>query len=160
MFSHAPAGDSTEMAAHPRSDGFSGARLRAARLILRIDGLFEGVLGVLLVLSPITGLASDLALPDPATTPVLVGLGALLLLVCAVLWIASRHPRPQFLRMLAIANGAGCLLFAGWVTIWHASFNHLGALFVLTVAAILGILAVVQARHVLAANREGAPDTG
>jgi O-antigen/teichoic acid export membrane protein len=117
-----------------------------ARLLLRADGLFEGMLGLLLISSPLTGLAGALDLPDPARTPVLVALGVLLLPVLPILWTASRAPGRQLIFTLAVANGAGSLIFTLWVLIWHATFHPAGAAFVLVVAAILAILTALQAR--------------
>lgn len=119
---------------------------RRAPLLLRIDGGFEAVLGVLLILSPATGLYTALDLPTPATQPVVVVVGLLLVPLLPVLWLASRAPRRRMLLALAGANGAGALVFLLWVLIWHAAFHPAGAAFVSIVAAILALLAMLEAR--------------
>jgi hypothetical protein len=76
----------TGPASHPGRAG----TLAPARLLLRVDGAFEAVLGVLLVSNPATGLYAALDLPDPATRPVVVIVGLLLLPLLPILWRASR----------------------------------------------------------------------
>lgn len=129
----------------PRSS-YGTRTVSDARLLLRADGLFEAVLGLLLITSPLTGLSGALDLPDPTRTPVLVAFGVLLLPVLPILWAASRAPRRQLVLTLAAANGAGAIIFALWVLIWHGAFHPAGAAFVLSVAAILAPLAALQAR--------------
>jgi hypothetical protein len=111
-----------------------------------MDGGFEAALGVLLILSPATRLYTALSLPDPATQPVVVVVGLLLVPLLPVLWLASRAPRRRMLLALAGANGAGALVVLLWVLIWHAAFHPAGAVFVSVVAAFLILLAVLQAR--------------
>ena len=118
-----------------------------SRLLLRVDGVFETVLGALLVLSPATGLFSALNLPNPATEPVVVVFGLLLLPMLPVLWLASRAPQRQFVLLLAMANGAGALVLAVWMLEWNGAFDPAGAAFVLGVAGILAILAALEARE-------------
>jgi hypothetical protein len=120
------------------------------RLLLGVDGVFEALLGVLLVLSPVTGLYSALQLPHPAARPVVVGFGLLLLPLLPILWRDSRSPRRPLVLALAGVNGAGALVLALWVLIWRGAFHPAGAAFVLAVAAILAVLAVLQARAALA----------
>lgn len=115
-----------------------------ARLLLRLDGVFEGLLGAILVVSPFVGLYDALALPEPASRPVVLIVGLLLLPLLPVLWRASHAPRRSFVRALAIANGAGAALFALWVLVWNAAFQPAGAIFTLVVAAILAVLAILQ----------------
>src|SRR5262249_13545104 len=82
------------------------ARMRlSTRLLLRVDGGFEAVLGTLLVLSPATGLYTALELPTPATTAVVIALGLLLLPLFPILWLAARAPQRWFVQTLATANG-------------------------------------------------------
>ena len=136
------------------SDGtISSGMLPRARLLLRLDGGFEAALGLCLVLSPAIGLYSALRLPNPATTPIVVVLGLLLLPLLPVLWSFSHAPRRRFVLALASANGVGAAVFALWVLIWRNSFHPAGAAFVLAIAAILAILAALQARVALAADQ-------
>jgi hypothetical protein len=131
-----------------------------ARLLLRLDGIFEGALGLLLLLSPATGLYTALALPGPASRPVVVAIGVLLLPLLPILWRAARAPQRAFVLALAGANGAGALLFVLWVVLDRAGFPAAGAGFpaagagfpaagagfLLGVAAILAALAALEAR--------------
>src|SRR5262245_15076146 len=123
--------------------------LPSARFLLRIDGGFEAVLGALLILSPATGLYSALSLPNPATKPVVIVCGLLLLPLFPILWRAARAPQRRFVLALAAANGAGALVFALWVLVGNRTFHPAGAAFVLAVAGVLAILAVLQARAAL-----------
>lgn len=123
--------------------------VRRVRLLLRVDGAFEALLGALLLLSPLTGLYDALELPGPASRPVVVVVGLLLLPLLPLLWRESRAPRQQLLLMVATANGATALLFAMWVLLWNGTFNRAGASFVLLAAAILAVLATLQTREAL-----------
>jgi hypothetical protein len=120
-----------------------------ARLLLRIDGVFEALLGALLIISPATGLYGTLNLPTPASKPLLIGFGLLLLPLLPILWFVSRAPRRQQMLALAGANGAGSLVFALWVLLWNGAFNPAGATLVFVVAIILALLAALQARAAL-----------
>jgi hypothetical protein len=122
------------------------------RLLLRRDGVFEAVLGALLILSPATGLYATLDLPQPATRLVLVVCGLLLLPLLPILWRAARAPRRRFVLLVAAANGAGVLLLALWVVIWHQSFHPAGVAFIVCVAGGLALLAALQARSALVAD--------
>lgn len=115
-----------------------------ARFVLRIDGLFEALIGVLLLTSPVTGLFDAIRLPSPAVEPVVVVAGLPLLPLLPVLWRASRTPKRQALVTLAAANGLSAIVFCLWVAVWHSAFSAAGAAFVLTVAGALAILAIVQ----------------
>jgi hypothetical protein len=117
-----------------------------ARLVLRIDALFEGVLGAALATSPLTGLYGALRLPAPALEPVVIAVGILLLPLLPLLWRVGRAPRSSFVRALAAANGVTALVFALWVLIGHSAFHATGAVFVLVVAGVLATLSVAQAR--------------
>jgi hypothetical protein len=120
--------------------------LRAARLVLRVDALFEGLLGLALLTSPLTGLYGALQLPAPAFEPVVIVVGILLLPLLPLLWWWAHSPRRPILRLLAAANGVTTLIFALWVLICHNAFTAAGALFVLIVAGLLAALATLGAR--------------
>lgn len=123
--------------------------VRRVCLLLRVDGAFEALLGALLLLSPVTGLYSTLELPGPASRPVVVVVGLFLLPLLPILWRESLVPRRQVVLMLAAANGAGAVLFTAWVLLWNGTFDRAGAIFVLLVAAILAVLATLQARETI-----------
>ena len=90
-------------------------------------------------------MVGDLALPSPASQPVVIGCGILLLLLLPILWRAARAPRQRFVLMVAGANGLGALLLALWFLVSNQSFSVASAAFVLAVAAILASLATLQA---------------
>jgi hypothetical protein len=118
----------------------------SARLLLRIDGAFEAALGLLLIASLATGLSSTLDLPAPAGRPVVAIVGILLVPLLPVLWRASRTPHRPFVLSLAAANGLGAAIFTGWVLIRHGAFHPAGATLAIALAAVLAVLAVLQAR--------------
>jgi hypothetical protein len=144
------------MNSRPATDFVAAGVLARARLMLRLDGGFEAVLGLCLALSPVLGLSSALQLPAPATEPVVVLVGLLLLPLLPILWTFSRAPRRRLVLALAAANGAGAVLSALWVFLWHSAFHPAGVLFVLAIASILAILAALQARTALFAPTDGA----
>jgi hypothetical protein len=116
-----------------------------ARLLIRLDGAFEAVLGVLLAVSPVTGFYGALDLPNPATKPIVVVFGLLLVPLLPVLWLISMNPERRQVCALAVANGVGALVFAGWILAWNGAFTPPGAVFVLCVAVFLAILGGLQA---------------
>lgn len=124
------------------------ASVRRARTLLRLDGTFEIALGLLLATSPLTGFHAARNLPAPATTPLVVGFGVLLVPVGIALWGASRGRGPgrSAIQGLALVNGAGAAIFALWVLLARASFPRDAATMVLLTAVVLAILAVLQAR--------------
>lgn len=121
-------------------------------VLLRLDGSFEAMLGIVLIATAATSLYRWLDLPaPPAGRPVLLVVGILLLALGAVLWRLSQARRPdRLLRELAIANLAGALLFGLWVSIWNHSFHPVSAIFVLLIAGILASVGGLQARVALA----------
>jgi len=125
-----------------------------ARALLRLDGVFEMTLGLLLATSPLTAFRAVQVLPTPASPPVVVGFGLLLIPVGFALWVAARGrgPKRSVVQALALVNGVGALIFALWVLIGHASFRSDAAILVLRIAVVLGALAAFQARAALAAR--------
>jgi hypothetical protein len=128
----------------PASSAAPADVIPRARLLLRIDGLFEAALGALLIVSALTGFSSTLGLPFPATDPVLIAAGLLLLPLLPLLWAHSHRPQRSLLRALAVGNGVGALFFILWVLIWHSKFHAAGAVLVVAVSGILALLAVFQ----------------
>jgi hypothetical protein len=136
------------------SETSESAKRYCARLLLRIDGSFEALIGTFLICSAVTGLHHYFGLPDPPAGPVaLVVFGLLFLAVSPVLWRLSRTPRRRILLQLAVANGTGALILVLWLLGWSRSFHPAGAFLTLVVAVILTGLAVLQARAALD-NRE------
>lgn len=122
------------------------SRWAEVRLILRIDALFELVLGLTLVASPATGVHDALKLPDAVSEAVVIGFGILLLPVAAVLWSAARAEQPsdRFLALLAALNIATALLALVWVVLARDAFGDPGIVAVLAVALALAVLGVIE----------------
>jgi hypothetical protein len=113
--------------------------------LLRLDGGFEAVVGLLLLATQVTGLGWLLALPRPLTGPVALIAGLLLILLLPLLWRLSRRPSRRLLLALATANALGAVVLVLWVWRSNSTFHLAGALFILLVAGVLALLAVLQA---------------
>jgi hypothetical protein len=110
------------------------------RTLLRLDAIFEIALGTLLALAWPLGWF-DLAGWEGWPAAVI---GLLLIAVGAVLWVAPADA--PTLRLLALANAGGALLFAVWLAVFWDSFDAAGALLVLIVIAALAALAAAEWR--------------
>ena len=108
-------------------------------MLVKLDALFEGVLGVVLLLAAVTGAVDSSDFPRPVGTAVLVIAGWLLLTLCGLIWSGRIE-----LRALALGNAAGALLGLLWLLAadgWSAA----GAAIVGVTAGALAVLAAVQA---------------
>ena len=107
---------------------------------VRADGLFELVLGLAFVVGALTGLV----LPPPASTPLTVGFGLLLLVVGVTLWLlAGRLGRWQVVG-LAWINALGAVVFTAWLFLFWTGFSPPGVALIVITAAGLAILATVE----------------
>jgi hypothetical protein len=150
---HMPApSDSGSMRSKRPPELRTAATLARMRASVRIDGIFETVLGAVLATSPATGLFTAMHLPNPATKAVVVIFGLLLLPLLPILWMASRNPQRGFVLTIAAANGMSALVLALWTIVWSGAFHPAGATCVLGVAGVLAILAALQARAALTAE--------
>jgi hypothetical protein len=109
-------------------------------MLVRADALFEGVLGVVLLLGAATGALDGGDFPAPVSTTLLLVAGWGLLTLCGLIW-AGRIG----MRALALGNGvtavAGCL----WL-ILAESWSTAGAVLVaITVAGLAGLAAAQAA---------------
>jgi hypothetical protein len=109
--------------------------------VVKLDGLFEAVLGLVLVAGAAAGGLDSTDFPRPVGTPLIVVAGCALLLVGAVLWRVS--PTPGFLRGLAAGNLATALAAVVWLTVANGFSTPGSALMLVTMAALSG-LAVAQ----------------
>jgi hypothetical protein len=106
----------------------------------RVDALFEGALGVVLLVGVATGALDGDDFPAPVGTTLLLVAGWVLLTLCGLIW-AGRVG----MRALAIGNGVaavagflGLILAEGWSTV--------GAVLVaITIAALAGLAAAQAA---------------
>ncbi len=109
--------------------------------VVKLDGLFEAVLGLVLVAGAAGGGLGSADFPRPVGTPLIVGAGCALLLVGAVLWRV--RPTPGLLRGLAAGNLATALAALVWLAVANGFSTRGAALMLVTIAALSG-LAVAQ----------------
>jgi hypothetical protein len=88
----------------------------SARLVVRIDAVFEAVLAgccaVLALASPREGVWR---LPSYLTAVAVAAVAAILVVVAGLLWLRSRRPTHQLLVLLGAGNAVTAL-----VTVWYA----------------------------------------
>ena len=108
-------------------------------MLIRLDALFEGVLGIVLLLLTATGVLDGSDFPYPVGTVVLLIAGWALLTLCGLIW--SGHIG---LRELAIGNALAAV--AGLVWLLAADgWSVAGAAVVGVTVAVLAVLAAAQA---------------
>jgi hypothetical protein len=108
-------------------------------MLVRLDALFEGVLGIVLLLGAAAGVLDSSDFPHPVGTAVLLIAGWALLALCGLIWSGRVG-----LHALAIGNAASALAGLVWLIVadgWSAS----GALLVGVTVAVLAVLAAAQA---------------
>jgi hypothetical protein len=111
---------------------------------LRLDGVFEIALGLLLATSPWTGLHAAMRLPPPAGVTLVVGLGVLLIPVGGWLILLARRWSAPIVMAIAIANAAGAVLFAVWLAASWAQFGAAGRWVIGATALVLDLLAALE----------------
>jgi hypothetical protein len=108
-------------------------------MLVRLDALFEGVLGVILLLAAVTGALDASDFPRPVGTVVLLLAGWLFLTLCGLIWTGHVG-----LQALALGNTAAALLGLLWLLAadgWSAA----GAAIVGVTVGALAVLAAAQA---------------
>jgi len=107
-------------------------------MLVRADALFEGVLGVVLLLTAASGALDGSDFPWIGTAVLLI-VGWLLLILCGVIWSGRIGLRELVLgnALSALAGFLWLLLAGGWSTP--------GAVLVAITVAVLAGLAVTQA---------------
>jgi hypothetical protein len=108
-------------------------------MLVRLDALFEGVLGIALLLGAASGVLDGSDFPHPVGAAVLLLAGWALLALCGLFWSGRVG-----LHALAIGNAASALAGLVWLIVadgWSAS----GALLVGVTVAALAVLAAAQA---------------
>ena len=112
--------------------------------IVRADGVFEAVLGLVLVAGAAAGRLDGGDFPAPLGTTVIVVVGVVLIALGAVLWRLEGGSVPvQLLRNLAVGNSVTAVAAIVW-RISAAGFSDAGSAIVLATAGVLVALAVVQ----------------
>jgi hypothetical protein len=108
-------------------------------MLVRIDALFEGVLGLVLLVAGATGALDGSDFPAPVGTVVLLLVGWAFLVLCGLIWSGRVE-----LRALALGNAVSAL--AGLVWLLAADgWSTAGAVVVVVTVAALAVLAAAQA---------------
>jgi hypothetical protein len=110
-----------------------------ARTVVRADALFEAALGVVLLAGAATGTVGGSDFPWPVGATVLLAVGALLLLLGAVLWTGRVGT-----KALAAGNALTAAVAIAWLTA-VSGFSATGVFLVGVAVAGLACLAAVQA---------------
>ena len=107
-------------------------------MLAKVDAIFEGVLGIVLLLAAATGGLDSSDVPWVGTAALLV-VGWLLLILCGLIWSGRVG-----LSALAIGNAATALAGLAWLFAadgWSAA----GATVVAVTVAVLAVLAAAEA---------------
>ena len=108
-------------------------------MLVRLDALFEGALGIVLLLGAATGVLDGSDFPPPVGTALLLIAGWVLLALCSLIWSGRVG-----LRALAVGNVVSALAGLVWLLAaegWSAA----GASLVGVTVAVLAVLAAAQA---------------
>jgi hypothetical protein len=108
-------------------------------MLVKLDALFEGVLGIVLLLTAAAGVLDGSDFPHPVGTVVLLLGGWALLALCGLIWSGRVG-----LRALALGNGASAVVGVAWLVAadgWSAA----GAALVGVTVAFLAVFATAQA---------------
>ena len=108
-------------------------------MLTRLDALFEGVLGIVLLLLAATAVLDGSDFPHPVGTAVLLIAGWALLTLCGLIWSGRVG-----LRALAIGNAVSALAGLVWL-IAADGWSAAGVWLVAVTVAGLAVLAAVQA---------------
>jgi hypothetical protein len=108
-------------------------------MLVRLDALFEGVLGVLLLLGIAAGVVGGSDFPSPVGTTVLLLAGLALVVLCGLIW-AGRVG----LRALAVGNAVTAFACFLWL-LAADGWSTAGAALVGATIAGLAVLAAAQA---------------
>jgi hypothetical protein len=108
-------------------------------MLVKVDALLEGVLGIALLLAAATGALDGSDFPQPVGTAVLLVAGWALLTLCGLIW-AGRIG----LRWLALGNAVSALAGLAWLLLADG-WSTAGAVLVGGTAVALAVLAAAQA---------------
>jgi hypothetical protein len=108
-------------------------------MLLKLDALFEGVLGVVLLVTAAVGVLDGSDFPHPVGTVALLLAGWALLVLCGLIWTGRIG-----LRALALGNGLAALLGLIWL-LAAEGWSGAGTALVAVTAAALAVLATAQA---------------
>ena len=109
-------------------------------MLVKLDALFEVVLGAALLLSAATGALGRSDLPRPVgDTAVLTTAGLLLVVLGIAIWAG-----PIGLKALALGNAVSAVVLSIWL-VTATGFSDTGTAFVAIAVAGLAVLAATQA---------------
>jgi len=111
----------------------------SSSLLVRIDAVFEAVLGVVVLLAVATGALDESDFPSPVGKVILLLAGWALLTLCGLIWSGKIG-----LRELAVGNAVSALAGLVWL-ILADGWSTAGAVTVGLIVAVLAVLAVAQA---------------
>jgi len=107
-------------------------------MLLKLDAIFEGLLGLVLLLAAATGALGSSDFPAPVGTVVLIVAGWALLTLCGLIWSGRIG-----LRALVLGNGITALAGLTWL-IAADGWSGAGTALVACVVAVLAVLAAAQ----------------
>jgi|SRR6188472_3508550 hypothetical protein len=108
-------------------------------MLVRADALFEGVLGLVLLLAAAAGVLDGSDFPAPVGTVVLLLAGWALLILCGLIWSGRVG-----VRALAIGNGVAAAAGLLWLLLADG-WSTAGAVLIAITVAVLAVLAAAQA---------------
>jgi hypothetical protein len=108
-------------------------------MLVRADALFEGVLGVVLLLGAATRAFDGSDFPASVGTTVILVAGWVLLALCGLIW-AGRID----VRTLALGNGVTAIAGLLWLLLADG-WSTAGAVLIAITVAVLAVLAAAQA---------------
>jgi len=108
-------------------------------MLVRLDALFEGILGIVLLLVVAAGVLDGSEFPHPVGTGLLLIAGLLLLALCGLIWSGRVD-----VRALAIGNAVSALAGLVWLVLADG-WSSAGAWLVGVTVAVLAVLAAAQA---------------
>jgi hypothetical protein len=109
-------------------------------MLVQIDALFEGVLGVVLLLGAATGALDSGDFPAPVGTALLLVAGWVLLTLCGLIW-AERIG----IRALALGNGVTAVAGFLWLILAEGWSTAGAVLVAITVVGLAGLAAAQAA---------------
>jgi len=108
-------------------------------MLVKLDALLEGVLGVALLITVATGALDGSDFPHPVGSAVLLVVSWALLTLCGLIWSGRVG-----LRELAVGNAVSALAGLAWLLATDG-WSTAGAVVVAVTAGALAVLAAAQA---------------
>jgi hypothetical protein len=129
------------------------------RLVLRVDAVFDFILGILLLTATWSDLYDTLDLPQAEPEVFTQLAGGLLIAYAYLLWMAplNRFFASQMSLATGVANAVGVVLLAIWLSSGDLNIGDLGSILLNVVSAILAVLAALQLglyRHLTSLGEE------